>query len=363
MKSVDDFRKTNEDDILKEVVEKNCKIDVGNVKMVVSPGTSQNNVEYNSSDGVWQYGNVPNVGKDDFLFKGHAGKSKWSKFETLYLTKDFEDKYIDSISGGDFTHTIVQPSFVGDPYCRYKVFESVKTRFVIIDERLFGQYHSSMSRDEREEMLAGINKIKGMINTGERTIDNLYNYVFRQCNVLGDNLSNEQYALRNFLSGEKFDDFAKKDIEQHYLERKNIFLFSMERNENKYFLNDLSFNELGYFEEEGNLKSKNEINYFNGVTETPITFLSIHLGLIDKVKDSLGKSNDNTFDESKIVESLRKYFGANFVTIHSGRGGYDIRESLRKYVFQSYSAVENTLHNSKFLLSQQFYNLNYYGKQ
>lgn len=389
--SAEAFREKKEADILHSIILKNCEMDCRRTKMVLSSNKRSDFQGFSSCPVSFYdtYLEQANKTKDDFLFKTHAGKSKWSKFKTLYLTPGFENRYIDSISGGDFTHTIVQPSFVLDDYNKYKIFESVKTRFIIIDERIFEQHRSKMTKKTRDGMLEDIH-----VALTDGLYEEIVDAVFmsndvNDFRVLGDlnkevltaeekdeDISNNsRNQLLNFVKGEGLEDFLRKDIEQHYLERKDIHLFCFEGDSSKgdntsFKLKDLSYNEYGHFERkdvnssEVVFRSENgSERYFEGEPSTPITFLSIHLGLIDKVKDHLGLVNDPSFDESAIVELLKQYFDAKFVSIHSGRGGFDVRKSLKKYAFQSYSAVENPLHNSKFLLAQQFYNLNYYGTE
>lgn len=357
-----------EAELLRRVVERNCKITAQNVQMVCSSDEKRHIINGNEGP-IVAFENYVEKSADDFLFKGHAGKSKWSKFESLFLTHGFETKYVDAISGGDFTHTLVQPSFVVDLYNLYKIFESVKTRFVIIDERIFEQYRSKKPSNQRQEMLDTLAKRgfppEDVVNTAflEEVVDKAF-----LPTILCDSINKEvpkdnRRQLLDFVSDkQRFLSFCKKDIEQHYLERKNIHVLSFDSMENgTYELKDLSYNCYGHFEMDNgkvSFRANNGCHYFTDAENAPITFLSIHLGLIDKVK---GRMN-GIFDESEIVETLKEYFGDNiFVSIHSGRGGYDVRDALKKYVFQSYSAIENPLHNSKFLLAQQFYNLSYHG--
>ena len=104
-------------------------------------------------------------------------------------------------------------------------------------------------------------------------------------------------------------------------------------------------------------------------------FLSIHLGLIEKIVDDkdwcqafglLGKNSDIRTKE--FMAFLRDRFhtdkGEVFITIHSGRGNFskDLDGPLQDYPFLSISAIENVLVDSKFLLSELFYNTVYIGK-
>ena len=98
----------------------------------------------------------------------------------------------------------------------------------------------------------------------------------------------------------------------------------------------------------------------NEVEEVACDFVSIHLGLLDKDKgqDSLfRKDNGSLILNDKFKEKP-------FVSIHSGRGNFspNLEKELRDYPFITLSTLESALNNSKFLLSEFFNNINYYGK-
>lgn len=103
-------------------------------------------------------------------------------------------------------------------------------------------------------------------------------------------------------------------------------------------------------------------------------FLSIHLGLIDKMLQSPSRSitnicgdiNDNYMAPERIkllMEKIIKVFQPDFMCVHSGRGGLSskvLEETvLRSYPFVSLATIEYLYNNSKFLLSQMFYSLKY----
>lgn len=102
-------------------------------------------------------------------------------------------------------------------------------------------------------------------------------------------------------------------------------------------------------------------------------FLSIHLGLIEKiVKSDWGKQYGK---ESSIEERVKSFMaelvvifggtdGKVFISVHSGRGNFskELEGPLATYPFISLAAIENAFSNSKYLLSQLFYNTIYIGK-
>ena len=109
-------------------------------------------------------------------------------------------------------------------------------------------------------------------------------------------------------------------------------------------------------------------------------FLSIHLGLIEKIianEDNwfmqqyhMTYSVDDTSRPEKatfFMDTLRKKFGKDrevFISVHSGRGNYsyELEHSLKNYPFINLSALESVFTNSKYLLTQLFYNTIYIGK-
>lgn len=110
-------------------------------------------------------------------------------------------------------------------------------------------------------------------------------------------------------------------------------------------------------------------------------FLSIHLGLVEKIvqeskafnsmSDESGKrySEYNLKDRTiKFMDLLKKYFGDKnqkvFISIHSGRGNFsaELDGPLAIYPFIGMTAIENAYSNSKYLLCQLFYSTIYLGK-
>ena len=365
--SIEDKNNLSETEILKRIVERNCPNAVQK-KMVVSHVT-----DYRDDTGVVSSNNWNSEG-DAFLFKGHAAKSKWDKFCTLFLTKGFEDKYVDAISGGDFTSTLVQPSFVADKYNLLKIKESVATRFVIIDERICEHYRPIIytTTNDLIKIRNDVAEMKKMY-TDDELYEKMASYIFSRKGVLGNGVyQDHKEELEGFVKKSNLlDVFFEKDIEQHYLDRKGLFVYNIEPYESGFKMIDLSLKEMDFSWKSDKTSFKETASIFNKSQQ--LTFLTIHLGLIDKIREQIIRNNDagdnkeskivDDLIDQKIVEALKNHFGAKFVSIHSGRGGFDIRDSLKQYAFQNFSSIENPLYNSKFLLSQQFYNGKYYGTE
>lgn len=104
-------------------------------------------------------------------------------------------------------------------------------------------------------------------------------------------------------------------------------------------------------------------------------FLSIHLGLIEKIVKSAPINNrflsSTSLLEKRVtlfMQELKRIFSDRgqdvFIAVHSGRGNFskELEGPLANYPFISLPAIENALSNSKYLLSQLFYNTAYIGK-
>lgn len=107
-------------------------------------------------------------------------------------------------------------------------------------------------------------------------------------------------------------------------------------------------------------------------------FLSIHLGLVEKIiKDStffnsMTDENGEKYSAKSLearttalMRLLKECFGPKvFISVHSGRGNFsaELEGPLSVYPFISMAAIENTYDNSKYLLCQLFYSTIYLGK-
>lgn len=122
----------------------------------------------------------------------------------------------------------------------------------------------------------------------------------------------------------------------------------------------------------GALEDLFEGNSFqNGSSQTH--FLSIHLGLIEKIiksewgRETYGRDSSIEVMVNMFMKDLERIFGQGkkvFISIHSGRGNFskELEGPLATYPFLSLSAIENAFNNSKYLLTQLFYNTIYIGK-
>ena len=227
-----------------------------------------------------------------------------------------------------------------------------------------------MSASLREIIKTGLANLKTNFH-GEQLNIEIAKYVFKERSVLGTGVyDSHKQELEDFVSNTNtFSLFLEKDIDQHFLDRRRIYVLNLDICEGGFKMTDLSANECTFSWRENKFdNNKNHILASSSKNDNTTSFLSIHLGLIDKIKDyimnvSNVEDTSGMIIDTMIVETIKKFFNAKFVSIHSGRGGFDIRESLKQYAFQSFSSIENPLYNSKYLLSQQFHNIMHYGTE
>ena len=251
--------------------------------------------------------------------------------------------YIDTISGGNFTKTLQGLFLSGlsknnksfktysDYYLSLKIKESGLTRITIIDERLFnsiewGATEAAMNDPEIKD---------------DCQLD------IRSSEV---ELSMKNIRVLNYLT--------RKEVNKKNKSNKCVFK-----------VEGLPFYGNEFFQTGPCKNSPNATH-----------FLSIHLGVIEKLLKSTSKSliklfgdiEGNPLDErriNKLMSLLESTFdpgtknGAH-ICIHSGRGDYskELEGPLRNYPFISLASLENAFNNSKYLLSQLFYNTIYIGK-
>lgn len=259
--------------------------------------------------------------------------TKSQKKDILGLMGEYA--YVDTISGNNFTKTLEGLFSSGlfpdgyyrsyaDLYLAFKIKESALTRITIVDERLFNSIRWNVDvKDKR----------KG----DEQRID------IRNTAV---ELSMKNIRVLNFL------DKARPGAKEVAAKLVDGF---------PYFYGNKFYSTGPYAD------STNATN-----------FLSIHLGLIEKLLKSkkleglLGPVGLNPYANNRIerlMKELKSTFGYGtdkkvHISIHSGRGNFsqELEGPLKEYPFISLASLENAFNNSKYLLSQLFYNTTYIGK-
>lgn len=247
--------------------------------------------------------------------------------------------YVDTISGNNFTKTLeglfiagLTPDYskfntYNDKYLALKIKESAITRITIVDERLYNSIKWNFRLGEKEDSIVDIRATE-------------YELMLKNIRVL--NLIEKTRKKGNRIMGHRVTDLP-------------IFAGSQ-------------FSEVGPYSGQPNATN----------------FLSIHLGLIEKLLKSkelekekfCGPRGNNPFDTKRIkrlMDLLIETFGIQtkdregrrlHICIHSGRGNFskELEGPLKEYPFISLAALENAFNNSKYLLSQLFYNTIFIGK-
>jgi len=267
---------------LKYCIEKNLfeldknklpKDNIDNYKIRIDT-TAYNKSEYNAECQL-QLSEYESNDNKLIVFKNHFDDKPLDEQNTILKSLNLVP-YIDSISGENFTSTVIKPDFLNDSKLRYKVIESALTKITIIDERIFSKFYTK-----------------------------------------------------------------DKQHPENMLNKRGIYIYTVE------------FDSI--YPEIKNLYGKN----INIKEIKKADFLTIHLALLEKWK---AKTGDKIPEIMNFLEE--NFVRRNRITIHSGRGNFseDLNKELKGYPFITLSGIEAVLYDSKYQLSQLFYNTIYYGK-
>ena len=273
--------------------------------------------------------------------------------------------YIESISGANFTKTLTSPDFFKNKIIqRYRVIESALTKIAIIDERIFekcchkaikvnNQFIKDVDFCLNHHEVDTLEKFIEMITKDNQTTMLEINRKLEEHKESSSdfNFISERENIRLLCIGE-YNTGEKMLIEEKTYFRKNVFIYNIDVDNSKII--NLSNEYCG-----GILPIKLENKNF-GVN---VHFLTVHLGLLEKLLIKR-KEKDKTITIDTILNEIREQFNPKFISIHSGRGNFsaDLEKDLKNYPFISLSALEAAFDNSKYFLSQLFYNTIYYGK-
>lgn len=284
------------------------------------------------------------------VFLNHLGrKANENPSEIISQYKSNGAIYVDGISGENFTKTITAKEFLKDPFLRHNIIESAYAKIAIVDERIYDDYYTKMKVLDKDNPLTDIHKnfLKEKVDESdvfesfkntlveEADYDNAYKTFLELIQNDIPALDEEwKEKMKELIGREKFTRFSSsvKDLN----DARRIYIYDMwEANK----VIDL-------------VREEFTIGNFNN---NQFDFLSIHLGLIDK----LCKGREQ-------VEGLMNElsYKAKFVCIHSGRGDFsnELEQDLKDYAYVNLSVLQSALDNSKYLLYQLFHNINYYGK-
>ncbi len=272
----------------------------------------------------------------------------------------------DSLTNTEKLHKILHQRF-GDEIDKYVLsFGQDKERDGIVDDKykIYMERHLSTKEGNNHFAKFGDYAYADSVSGGNFTIT--LNEWFKKWYDSGRDIQAEEYynvlkikeaALTKItiIDERLWDDMNKYgDLKSNELALKNIRI-------------------LNYIENKENHKAGDLMSIFKGNTfndkcdETH--FLSIHLGLIEKIVKEAPMFNAANMSIDQRTELFMRYlkqtFGENaYISVHSGRGNFsaELEKSLRDYPFIGMAALENAYNNSKYLLAQLFYSTVYYGK-
>ena len=267
------------------------------------------------------------------------------------LENDYYGKYayVDTISGSNFSktlegmfksgitskHGLKVYSLWSDMYLSLKIKEAALTRITIIDERLFNNVRWQI--DGKKEQIVDI---RGSAQELSMRNIRVLNFIEDQGDI----------KKRKSKSGKNLSFLGNKCSSVNGLP----------------FLKGNDFLPTGPYADMPNATN----------------FLSIHLGLIEKLLKSesvnsiCGDGGGNPLSEErveKLMNEIVNTFGVPvpnrkqkrlYICIHSGRGNFshELEGPLKEFPFITLGALESSFNNSKYLLAQLFYNVIYIGK-
>jgi len=272
--------------------------------------------------------------------------------------------YLEPISGENYTTSIVQKDFLKDEMNVLRVIESALTSIVVIDERIFAKYH-------KEEKLQVVNFEDLKKEYDKNDVSNFRKYMTNNYKFLNDiglsQLKNNNNQLKDWNEIKSiilpYQSLGNNDnsIIERALAKRKVFVYDIDVEKGKTELVSLSKEKIVIAN--SNKQIEQFINTENELRKSPL-FISIHLSLLEKIK----KENNNDLGYVEIINNIKSLFlytnEKSFISIHSGRGNMseDLEKELSSYSFMSLSALESCIENSKYFLTQLFYNTNYFGK-
>jgi len=261
-----------------------------------------NDVEYNYTEKTY---------KNFILFKEHLDSPK--QYGEL---KDIDDRtnvpyFIESVSGGLSTDRIIRHDTINMLWY-YKLIESAYTGVMIIDERLWA-YFSGINENQ---ILPNIDLKEGIKNV---------------------RINDKNTLLLKYKNVSVCTIFLKGNV---------LYIIDAEGN----YVSDIKFENYGNNSGFIHNESENSINFH---------FVSIHQGIIDKVKKVIPK--DVILSRSKItsdfLENISNLFEMpeNNIFVHSGKSRPSKDDLPSKFSFIPFESIEYAVKDCKLLLTEAFY--------
>jgi hypothetical protein len=285
--------------------------------------------------------------KNFILFKNHLTKSDDSlskffnpdNFKTIFNGNN--PLFVENLSGATYSFNLFQISQIKQKQNEiyYRILESFYTKIVIIDERLC------------PVEVTIIDELIGLINDSSKSEEFVNKYLNRDSGGFVEEISgilkNAQSNIKEELIKwwDRLDNSYKFQIHQNnsinsnniYMKQRNIFLYSMDKTGTP-------------FDQEGN-----RLDSFSDLSPH---FLSIHIGLLDKLIEFEGVKEASTKDKLKMLKEKLCIPNMTHIAVHSGRGG--LTDKNKDITFIPFANLQWAFENSKYMLSELFHNQIYF---
>ncbi|HLN36077.1 MAG TPA: hypothetical protein VK250_12460 [Nitrososphaeraceae archaeon] len=309
-------------------------------------------------------------------------KSEYVLFMNHYETIDPKNDFIrtlphycsflEGISGGNYTNSLLRNSIMSlKQYI--KIIESCLTRIVIIDERLFEKYKnpefSSKASSSAFDYISLADFSNYLLNEGQGdfSYQDLIRKFISYANLSGiaiERINIGDSEKENIIFNDKLDYFGQKE-EKFKNWMKASFNVTEEvkiiKSWGSYFHGkniDIYDVDIEEFDQKNPLFISAIDQKKHTLTEIKNShFISIHYGIIEKINEKL-KSNED------LIITLQNIFNEypGKISVHSGRGDLhkfkDTKEQ-NEIAFIPLSGIEWALGNSKYMLTELFYNQKY----
>lgn len=307
-------------------------------------------------------------------FHNHMAKNKDSLVNALTTIKqDNPFPILESLSGANQAFNLMQrfskdinESYMDNLY--WNTIINYRTKIVIVDERLskavkeqyfdleqdVAAFDIIHKNDENNVFLKEIFKKSGLSGDRPMFIENcnsgdIYSEINRR---YSSDTVKKKYALVNTELQIKYSNIPllpkkEQDPYEKFKFQQNTFPFNLDIETNK-LVNSKGDKDNPFLDFLQEVDKKYKVDFF-----------TIHIGLIDKIKKEK-KDNSSTWSiVTKILDENK--IESRFVCVHSGRGG--LNDKNDNITFVPFSILQRCFEDSKFLLSEFFYNNQYIPQQ
>lgn len=264
--------------------------------------------------------------------------------------------FIEGISGHNSTDRLLRHEELNQEWY-YKMLESALVKITILDERIYDHYKAENAENYNENYL---NDLKNNLDTIEKLQSFIENNILDHVNVeqsetfkkLKENIgyktkykSNNYEQSINYYSQKLYNELLIRNvnnINQTILNKKNIFIYNLEKNNKE----ELLLLELNQEHKKLKLDTLNEI--------VKSHFVCIHQGILEKLMPLDTTDGDNIEKAICKIKKLFPLYSNGKYIVLSGRSKPN---NLPLDVgFAQFSSVEAALNDCKFSLSELVFN-------